>query len=368
MKKVLSFIMAIALIAALAVSVGAASFEVNGDTYAKQGPGMLSLKDGGVIDYETSDAQSIWGGIESVAGYDMSNGIEIKVTDIKWDKDENTAVVVIIGDRISERTWITAKHGTTLMLTKDGTAKFWGIADSNYYGDTNTEAEVADEGFTEFTFSLVPSADYLTWTVYVNGEEVQVYDQVNKNGWPGMLASMNEKYLGFGVLNGDDTHSLTIPGNVSFKVSSIRTPNVVTVNGEKAAFAYPGEEVTLNAPAVEGQLFKEWTAAEGVELGDKTAASLTFTMPEADVAFTAAYEEDPNATTEATTTDAPTTSTSTTDDETTAGDAGTTDAGSVNDTEAGDSEKGGIHPAIIVVIVIAVVGVVVVVVVLKKKK
>lgn len=368
MKKIFLIIVACLMVCMMALPVGAAEIVFGRDTFAKQGPGSINFVDENGIKYsysESPEAQSVWGGIESVAPYDLSNGVSVEISDISWSADDNTVIVIIIGDPIGNRTWVTAKHGITMTVGKDGNAVFWGIGNDNYFGKTGTQkVKIGDEGFTSFTYTVTPGAGYNEWVIAINGQTVMTYNQDNKSGWPGCFSSMSEKYMGFGVLDGDDYANLTVPGEISFKVSEIKTPGRVTVNGEAVAFAYPGENVTVNAEEIGEGEFVKWESSN-VTIDNAENSILTFTMPDGNVELSAEYDL-PETTTEPADTTVPDTVKDT--DEPVTTEPGKTDT----DTEAssGDDE-GGLHPAIIVVIaavVIAAVVVAVVVVTGKKKK
>ncbi len=190
-----------------------------------------------------------------------------------------------------------------------------------------------------------------------------------------MFETMETKRIGMGVFDGNDPENFKVPGSISFRVKSITTPEMCTVNGELVGFGKAGDEVTVTAPAVEGKLFTAWgDDAEGITVTDPNAESLTFTMPEGGVTLTATYEDDPNytpPTSEEPTTDEPTTDEPTTEEPTDTPDnsnEGTTEPTGTAKPADKDDDKGGLHPAIIAVIAVVAVAVVVVIIVVVKKK
>lgn len=294
MKKLVSTFFTLCLIAVLALSTSAAIIPVNQDTFYKDGPGTLSLNsDEPIINYEyTEGVDSAWAAIEcnKESVYDISNGFKITVSDIKWDKTANTALTIVVGDKVGNRCWITAKHGVTLTVEKDGSVKFWGIGENNYWGNTtNYDGKPLGNEVTSFTYSLVPNADKTAYVFYINDTAIANFNQDNAAGWPGMLKSLNAKYFGFGVLDGDNHNNLKVPGSLNYRVSCIATPETLTVDG-KASSVFSGDTVNVEAAAApEGKTFESWTA-EGIDLGNKaSSAKLSFTMPEGGVKLTANY-------------------------------------------------------------------------------
>ncbi len=224
MKKFISILLATLIFACMAVSVSAATLTVNTENFVKGGGGLLSVNDEGQFSFEFSEGvQTVWGSIENNSDHDISNGFKMTVTDIVWNEGEgNTALTIIVGDSVGDRTWITAKHGVGLLVEKSGNVRFWGIADSNYWAATTLYDDVAlDEGATSFTYSLVPNADKTAWTFSVNDVVLYTFNAENQEGWPGMLASLSTKRFGFGVLDGDKTDNLNVPGKLDFTVKNI---------------------------------------------------------------------------------------------------------------------------------------------------
>lgn len=368
MKKIVLVIIACLMVCLTALPVGAKEFAFGKDTFAKQGPGALSFDDEKLVRYSLAsspDAQSVWGGIESTAPFDLSNGVSVGITDISWSADDNTVIAIVIGDPVGDRTWVTAKHGITMTVGKDGNAVFWGIGNDNYFGAAGTtKVRIGDEGLTSFTYTVTPGAGYNEWVIAVNGQPVMTYNQENKKGWPGCLSSMSEKHMGFGVLDGDDFANLTIPGEISYKVSTIKTPGRVTVNSEAVAFAYPGENVSVDASKFGETGFVKWSSGN-VAIEKDTDPVLSFVMPEENVELVAEYEKPAETTTDNVVSTVPDTGS---DNPSTSGPAKSDDSTS---SSGNTDSKNKLHPAIIIVIAVAVVAVIVVIISVaagKKKK
>lgn len=369
MRRICPIIVACLMVCLMALPVGAKEYVFGKDTFAKQGPGALGFGDEEKqITYSQSvspDAQSVWAGIETVEPFDLSNGVSVEISDIRWSPDDNAVIVIVIGDPVGGRTWVTAKHGMTMTVGKDGNAVFWGIGNENYFGATGTvKVKIGDEGLTSFMYTVTPGAGYGEWVIAVNGQPVMTYHQDNKSGWPGCLASMSEKHMGFGVLDGDDFAATTVPGDISFKVSTIKTPGRVTVNGEAVAFAYPGENVSVDASEFGDTGFVKW-ASGNVAIEKDTDPVLSFVMPEENVELVAEYEKPAETTTDNVVSTVPDTES---DNPSTSGPAKSDDSTS---SSGNTDSKNKLHPAIIVVIAVAVVAVIVVIISVaagKKKK
>ena len=140
-----------------------------------------------------------------------------------------------------------------------------------------------------FTYSLVPNTDKTAYVFYINDTAIATFDQGNKAGWPGMLQSLDAKYFGFGVLDGDKHDNLNVPGSLNFRLSCIGTPETLTVNGKDSS-VFSGDTVNVEAPAApEGKVFGNWTA-EGIDLGKNSKlAKMSFVMPSGAVKLTANY-------------------------------------------------------------------------------
>ena len=376
MKKLFTILCVLCLAAILAVSASAATIPANNTYFINiEKRGNLNITDDGVISTSPkADEDTIFDSIETKDDWDFRCGYTFEVCDIEWDEAENTALVISVGSPVGGRTWFTAKKGVSLRVCKDGTVTFWNIGEANYYGEKNFYDDVLlDENPESFTYSLVPNADRTAWTVYLNDTVLMVYDDTNPKEWPKMFETMGTKRIGMGVFDGNDPENWCVPGSISFRVKSITTPEMCTVNDEVMAFGKAGDEVTVTAPAVEGKLFTSWgDDAQGITVSDPNATTLTFTMPEGGVKLTANYEDDPNYTppTEAPTTEAPTQAPETNAPESTeeSTEAVTTAPTTQNNQGADEDEKGGLHPAVIAAIAVAVVAVVVVIIVVAKKK
>ena len=292
MKKITAIFFALCLTVVMTVSASAALIPINSDTFAKNGGGLLSFRaEDQVINFSyTEGVQTVWAAIESGKAFDISNGFKITISDIKWDSEANTALTVIVSDRVNDRAWITSKHGVSLTVEKDGTVKFWGIGESNYWGNsTNYDEKVLEKNVKSFTYSLVPNTDKTAYVFYINDTAIATFDQGNKAGWPGMLQSLDAKYFGFGVLDGDKHDNLNVPGSLNFRLSCIGTPESLTVNGKDSS-VFSGDTVNVEAPAApEGKVFGSWTA-EGIDLGKNSKlAKMSFVMPSGAVKLTANY-------------------------------------------------------------------------------
>jgi len=378
MKKLFTILCVLCVTATLAISASAATIPANNTYFVNiEKIGNLNITDEGVISTSPVEGKdTIFDSIETKDDWDFRCGYTFEISDIQWDQTENTALVISVGSPVGGRTWFTAKKGVSLRVCKNGTVTFWNIGEANYYGDKNWIDEVLlPENPESFTYSLVPNADRTAYTFYLNDTVLKTFDSTNTKEWPKMFETMETKRIGMGVFDGNDPENWKVPGSISFRVKSITTPEMCTVNGELVGFGKAGDEVTVTAPAVEGKLFTAWgDDAQGITVTDPNAESLTFTMPEGGVTLTATYEDDPNytpPTSEEPTTDEPTTDEPTTEEPTDTPDnsnEGTTEPAGTNKPADKDDDKGGLHPAIIAVIAVVAVAVVVVIIVVVKKK
>ncbi len=211
----------------------------------------LELRDGGstglgvsgnkvTLDKDSYAAQ--WGNAQLWAHDDPADGFEVKISDIKWDENNNNAVTIIYGNGAVPYLNQTDSYTSNfvLLVKRDGSIVFWGdgyradMAYGLWTGVKSTDVSLG-ESVTEFTYKMAPNADKTVYYFYVNDVLVYVYNKAaqaaaDENGaYASVLNNPNGLTANFGFMVLDGTFDAEkegwgrMPvGTLSYTVESVK--------------------------------------------------------------------------------------------------------------------------------------------------
>ena len=191
---------------------------------------MLSLRTGGgeglsvkngktvVLNKLDTDRRAIWSVAEAWVNDDLKDGFSVKISNIKWDENNDNAVAIVYGNNTDGTGTHYCCNGKgsnfTLLVKKDGSIVLWGNGyNSNHcYGKWTpicVTGMTLGKRVTEFTYKMVPSADNSAYSFYVNDVHIYTYDVAAAAADDSMrhsysiFANPNKSCnFGFQVLNG----------------------------------------------------------------------------------------------------------------------------------------------------------------------
>ena len=253
MKKSLALILTVAMLLSsmvfvMPLSASAEQYYANNDTLELRvggGSGLSIGENGKTVVFNRTEGMagsSAWSNIQMMgANDDVKDGFSMKITDIKWDADNNNAIAVIYGN-----TAFMGTHGCengqgsnfTLLVKRDGSVALWGDGfNSNHiWGKwTSVHVDVAgvlDAGATEFQYDLVPNADKSAFTFYVNGKSIYTYSVADAASRTHSVFYDLDRACNFGfqVLNGNGSsnagYGSQAYGTLSYRIDKIESAGV----------------------------------------------------------------------------------------------------------------------------------------------
>ena len=254
MKKLLTVVFAIALVAVMAVCAFADTYPVNSSTltFRVGGSTGVSLSDN-VLSMSTGASNAYWANAQMMgANDDLKDGFTVKITDIVWDTAGDNAVGVVYGNTNFMGT-NAVENGSgsnfTLLVKRDGSVDFWGNGcNSNHVWGKWAGVHAEKTGIlaanpTEFTYKMVPNADNSVYTFYVNDKVVFEYNIATVATQPSsfydksiLLQPDKPCNFGFQILSATGTwgtgHSSAPTGSLSFKIAEVDSVGVVENNDD----------------------------------------------------------------------------------------------------------------------------------------
>ncbi len=195
MKKLLAILLVLVTVSALAVSVSAEPYAIDGaiELFSQYGTGIsvdgntvsLNLAE---LDPGDNPKRPIWSNGELMVNDNLRDGFTVKISDINWSK-ANNAVAIVYGntahmncdDIINADGSSTGYSNFTLLVKKDGSIVLWGNAyNSNHtfgkWAPVLVTSKTLGKVVTEFTYKMVPNEDNSKYYFFVDDILVYEYD------------------------------------------------------------------------------------------------------------------------------------------------------------------------------------------------
>ncbi len=301
----LSVILSVAILVTTLVSVSATSV-IDDDIDISDFPRSANSVNGDITKGFGFPANvNVFTGYDSALTYDISDGFKMSFSDIAWT-DGDDAIMISIGN--GERAVITSYPIAHFVIAKNGDVVAWGETNdqnNTRYGANTTFYEqniinVLSEGFTSFTFSMIPDSTGLA-KLYINGTLVTTISTGWINGIaPLQTANLAKARIGFyRVLRGDvgaagvaNTQGATTSDkSFMYKLSSFVTgrSTLTFADGRESQKYFAGDVVTVNNTLTDGEVVSVTPAPANLATSDEGVT--TFTMGTNDVTLSVDYSK-----------------------------------------------------------------------------